>query len=125
MATTASKTSVKAKTNEADQKPQEAKINASKQLFNMSVDTFLGSFQITHSAATKLKDAQEPIRRFMVKSTAPVDKRHPIRIGMEVVYGGFGENGFGIWNVPAGLMDQLSRHDINRHGKIQIVDIEY
>ena len=77
---TAAKASNKAKTNEADQKPQEAKIDTPKQLFDMSVDTFLGSFQMTHDAASKLKDAQEPIRRFMVKSTSPVDKRYPIRI---------------------------------------------
>jgi len=113
------------KTSKTDEKPQEEKVEAAEQLFSMSVDTLLGSFEITHSAATKLKDPGETIRRFKVKSTAPIEKRYPIRIGMEIVNGGFSEHGFGMWNIPAKLIDQLARHDFNRQGKIQIVDIEY
>lgn len=121
----AKKASPKTEADADTKEPEEAKVEPAEQLFHISVDTILGSFEISHTAATKLKDTDNTIRRFTIKSTAPIEKRHPIRIGMEVVNGGFSEHGFGIWNIPAKLMDQLERHDFTRQGKIKIVDIEY
>jgi hypothetical protein len=122
---TAKKAAPKEEAVAADAKIEEEKVESPEQLFAMSIDSLLGSFEFSHSAAEKLKGCEATVRRFKIKSTAPVEKRFPIRIGMEVINGGFGESNFGIWNVPARLIEQLSRHNFNRQRKIQIVDIEY
>lgn len=90
----------------------------------VQVFSVLRDFPVTHAVAELLTQATTPIRRFIVRSTRPVEHRFPLRVSGEIIQGSL-DNGYGRWTVVPHLMEPLSRSGRVQRRELEVVDIVF